>query len=158
VAVRLILVRHAHAGSKDQWHRADRLRPLDGVGRRQAERLERMLAPMKPVRILSSPYRRCLETMAPTAAKAGLDIERRRALEPDTPAKALALIRQMTAPGSPSGVVLCTHGEILGAVLAQLAKQDGVRLPRRPPGLKGCAWVLDVRRGKLVGARYVPPR
>ena len=156
--MRLILVRHAHAGRKDQWHRSDRLRPLDGLGRRQAERLERMLAPSKPVRILSSPYRRCLETMAPAAASFGLDIERSRALEPDTPARALALIRQLAAPGSASGVVLCTHGEILGAVLTQMAKQDGARLPRRPPGLKGCAWVLDVRRGKLVGARYVPPR
>jgi 8-oxo-dGTP diphosphatase len=158
VALRLILVRHAHAGRKDQWHRSDRLRPLDGPGRRQAERLVRVLSPMKPARILASPYGRCVETMTPTAARTGLDIERRRALEPDSPAKALALIRQLTAAGSPSGVVLCTHGEILGAVLAQLAKQDGVRLPRRPPGLKGCAWVLDVRRGKVVGARYVPPR
>ena len=74
------------------------------------------------------------------------------------PHAALALIRQLSAPGSPSGTVLCTHGEILGAVLAQMAEQDGVRLPRRPPGLKGCAWVLDVRRGKLVSARYVTPR
>jgi phosphohistidine phosphatase SixA len=157
VAVRLILVRHAHAGRKDQWHRADRLRPLDAAGRRQAERLERVLAPMKPVRILSSPYRRCLETMAPSAAKFGLDIERCRDLAPDSPARALDLIRQLSVPHSPSGVVLCTHGEILGAVLAEMAQQDKVRLPRRPPGLKGCAWVLDIRRGKLTGARYVTP-
>ncbi|HUO49927.1 MAG TPA: phosphoglycerate mutase family protein [Acidimicrobiales bacterium] len=156
--MRLILVRHAHAGRKDQWHRSDRLRPLDALGQRQAGRIEQVLAPMKPTRIVSSPYRRCLETMAPAAASFGLDIERSRALEPDAPAKALALIRQLSAPRSPSGVVLCTHGEILGAVLTQMAREDGVRLPRRPPGLKGCAWVLDVRRGKLVGARYLTPR
>ena len=139
--MRLILVRHAHAGRKDQWQRADRLRPLDALGQRQAGRIERLLAPMKPTRILSSPYRRCLETMAPAAASFGLDIEPCRDLEPDAPARALALLRQLSRPGSPTGVVLCTHGEVLGALLTQLAEEDGVRLPRRPPGLKGLSLI-----------------
>ena len=156
--MRLILVRHGHAGRKDQWHRPDRLRPLDGRGQRQAQHLVQVLAPLRPTRIVSSPYKRCLQTMAPSADRFGLRVEQARVLAPDTPARALALIRRLTAPGSPTGVVLCTHGEVLAAVLADMAKQDGLRLPRRLPGLKGCAWVLDVRRGKLVAARYVTPR
>jgi hypothetical protein len=54
-------------------------------------------------------------------------------------------------------VVLCTHGEVIGDVLARLAREDGVRLSRRPPGLKGCVWVLDFHKGEVDGARYITP-
>jgi len=156
--MRLILVRHGHAGRKDQWHRPDRLRPLDARGQRQAQHLVQVLVPLQPSRIVSSPYKRCFQTMAPAADKLGLRVHQASALAPDAPARALALIRRLTVPHSPTGVVLCTHGEVLGAVLDEFAEQDGLRLERRPPGLKGCAWVLEFRRGKLVAARYVPPR
>jgi len=155
--VRLILVRHAHAGRKDQWRRPDRLRPLDARGRRQADRLVDVLVPLKPTRIVSSGQLRCLQTMAPLAATRRLEIERTSRLGPDTPAAALRLIRRLSAPHSRSGVVVCTHGEVLGEVLARMAREDGYVLPRRPPGLKGCVWVLDVRRGKLVTAQYIAP-
>jgi len=156
--VRLIVVRHGHAGRKDQWHRPDRLRPLDGRGQREAQHLVRVLAPLKPLRIISSPYRRCLETMAPTADRLHLRVERSTALVPDAPERALGLMRKLSVSDDASPVLLCTHGEVLAAVLRAMAEEDGVRLPRRLPGLKGCAWVLDARRGKLRAARYVPPR
>jgi 8-oxo-(d)GTP phosphatase len=158
VAMQLVLVRHGYAGRKDQWHRADRLRPLSPRGQRQAEHLVDVVASLKPTRLISSPHLRCLQTTAPLAAHVGLEVERTPALAPDAPVVALGLVRELSTPRSPSGVVLCTHGEVMGAVLTEMAAADGVELERRPPGLKGCAWVLDVRRGKLVDARYVPPR
>ncbi len=154
----LILVRHAHAGRKDQWNRPDRLRPLDARGRRQAEYLVKVISPLKPKRIVSSPHTRCMQTMAPTAAAVGIEVERSPALAPDAPVVALGLIRELSAPRSPSGVVLCTHGEVMGAVLQELAAEDGFKFERRPPGLKGCVWLLDFRLGKLWGARYLAPR
>jgi 8-oxo-(d)GTP phosphatase len=155
--VRLILVRHGHAGRKDQWPRADKLRPLDPRGHRQAVRLVDVLMPLKPTRIISSGHLRCLQTMQPLAALTGLEMERSGALAPDSVLEALALVRDLSGPPTRSGTVLCTHGEVLGIVLKELAAHDGVALGRRPPGLKGCVWILEMRRRKLTSAEYVPP-
>lgn len=46
---------------------------------------------------------------------------------------------------------------MIGEVLVVLAKEDGVALSRRPPGLKGCVWVLDFDHGKVSAARYIVP-
>jgi broad specificity phosphatase PhoE len=177
----ILLVRHGHAGTKEGWAGDDRLRPLDARGRRQAEHLVGIVVPMHPTRLLSSPHARCLQTMEPVAAKTGLVIEEEGALTPDAPQRALELVRSLSAPPSPAElspaelssselspvepapvepaarIALCTHGEVIGDVLAALAKQDGVRLSRRPPGLKGCVWVLDFRKGKVDTARYIAP-
>lgn len=155
--MRLILVRHGHAGRKDQWPQPDRLRPLSPTGARQAELLVDLIAPLKPTRIISSPHLRCLQTIAPTASAAGRKIERSASLEPSAPAKALRLVRRLSAPKSKSGTVLCTHREILNVVLSEISKKDGVKLERRPPGAKGAVWFLDFRGAKLVAAHYVVP-
>jgi 8-oxo-(d)GTP phosphatase len=155
--VQLALVRHGHAGSKDEWRRADKLRPLSPRGHRQAEWLCDLLVPFKPVRILSSPHLRCIQTVQPLADRLELEIERSRALTPNAPTKALTLVRELSASGTRGGLVVCTHGEIMGSVLAELSKVDGVRVERRLPGLKGCVWFLTFRGGRLVEARYERP-
>jgi broad specificity phosphatase PhoE len=156
--VRLILVRHGYAGRKAQWHKDDTLRPLSPRGLQQAERLAGILLPLKPTRIISSPFLRCIQTMAPLASRVDVDVEPSLDLAPDAAIAAMGLIRKLTAPRSPSGVVLCTHGEVMGAVLTEMAAEDGLELERRPPGLKGCAWVLETQRSKVVGAQYIGPR
>lgn len=155
--MRLILVRHGHAGRKDEWHRADRLRPLSPTGNKQAELLVEVIAPLKPTRIISSPHLRCVQTIEPTASATGRTIEKSTSLTPSAPAKALRLVRRLSTPKSMSGVVLCTHREILNVVLSEISKKDGIELDRRPPGAKGAVWFLDFRRGKLVSARYTVP-
>ena len=62
----------ARPGPRDSWARADADRPLVSAGRRQARALVPLLACWRPERIVSSPWRRCLETVAPFAAAAGL--------------------------------------------------------------------------------------
>jgi len=156
-AVQMLLVRHGHAGTKEGWAGDDRLRPLDARGKRQAERLVPIIVPMNPTRLVSSPYTRCLQTMEPIAAKTGLGVEEDVALTPNAARQAVDRVRAL-AISEPSGpVVLCTHGEVIGDVLAALESEDGVRLSRRPPGLKGCVWVLDFRKGKVASARYITP-
>ena len=155
--MRLVLVRHGHAGTKEGWDGDDRLRPLDARGRRQARHLVEVIVPMEPARLLSSPYLRCLQTMELIAAKTGLGVIEEDALTPHDGPDALACIRQLAATEPSGAIVVCTHGEVIGDVLATLAREDGVRLGRRPPGLKGCVWDLDVRKNKVVGARYVSP-
>ena len=63
----VLVVRHAKAGDRSSWPGADRDRPLSGKGRRQAEALVDTLSDWKPVRILSSPFARCVQTVEPLA-------------------------------------------------------------------------------------------
>ncbi|HUY23273.1 MAG TPA: histidine phosphatase family protein [Acidimicrobiales bacterium] len=175
--MQLVLVRHGRAGTKEGWAGDDRRRPLDARGRRQAMHIADVVAPLRPDRILSSPSDRCIQTMEPLAAELGIPIEEGADLTPNAAHGALALVRSLSTPGSSdqgssdqgssgqgssdqgsSGtVVLCTHGEVIGVVLAALAAADGIRLPRRPPGLKGCVWVIEFRQGRVVSARYIAP-
>ena len=73
--VPLILVRHASAGSKSEWHRDDELRPLDSRGKQQAKLLAELLRCFGAGRVLSSPAERCLATVRPYAAAIGAEVE-----------------------------------------------------------------------------------
>ncbi|HEY5025233.1 MAG TPA: phosphoglycerate mutase family protein [Acidimicrobiales bacterium] len=153
----MMLVRHGHAGTKEGWAEDDRLRPLDARGRRQAEHLVGVIGPMEPTRLISSPYVRCLQTMEPIATKTGLAVDEDDSLVPNGGSQAIELIRALPSADASSRIVLCTHGEVIGDVLALVAREDDVRLRRRPPGLKGCVWVLEVHKGKVASARYLSP-
>jgi phosphohistidine phosphatase SixA len=60
----LYLLRHAHAGDPERWSGDDALRPLSEKGRRQSERVGRMLAAVDeaPDVLVSSPRVRAEET------------------------------------------------------------------------------------------------
>jgi 8-oxo-dGTP diphosphatase len=155
--VRLLFVRHGHAGTKEGWDGDDRLRPLDARGLRQAKHLLAVLSPFRPTAILSSPYLRCLQTVEPLATKRGLSVDEDEDLVPNAALKAVALVRRVSQPGSRNRLVLCTHGEVIGDVLATLTREDDLRLGHRSPGLKGCVWEIEFRKGKATTARYIPP-
>jgi broad specificity phosphatase PhoE len=155
--VQLVLVRHGHAGTKEGWPDDDRLRPLDARGRRQAEHLAQVIVPLGPVAIVSSPYMRCLQTVAPLAARTHLTVEEDDALVPDGATRALPALRLYAAQPGAQPVVLCTHGEVMGEVLQALAREDGLKVRRRTPGPKGCAWVLDFKKERADVARYIAP-
>ena len=91
------------------------------------------------------------------STKTGLPIEEDVAFTPNAAPRAVEVVRSLSAQDPSSRVVVCTHGEVMGEVLGVIASEDGIRLSRRPPGLKGCAWVLDFHKGKLDTARYVSP-
>jgi 8-oxo-dGTP diphosphatase len=128
-----ILVRHASAGDRDRWPVADRLRPLDHRGRLQAAALVEILRPLGVSRVLSSPYVRCLETVQPLAAALELPVEPDHRLAEGAGPGARELL-------SEPGVVCCTHGDIVEAVLGRGLK-------------KGAAVVLS--DGDVV--REIPP-
>jgi 8-oxo-(d)GTP phosphatase len=155
--VRIVLVRHGHAGTKEGWAGDDRLRPLDARGRRQAKHLLGVLVPLSPTRLVSSPYTRCLQTMELVSTKTGLPIEEDVAFTPNAAQRAVEVVRGLSSLDPSSRVAICTHGEVIGEVLGVIASEDGIRLSRRPPGLKGCAWILDFHKGKVATARYISP-
>jgi broad specificity phosphatase PhoE len=67
---RLHLVRHGRAAAG--WD-TDPDPDLDDVGRAQADAAARRLAPSGPLRVVTSPLRRCRSTAAPLAARWGVE-------------------------------------------------------------------------------------
>jgi phosphohistidine phosphatase SixA len=128
-----VLLRHASAGDRDRWPVADELRPLDARGRVQAAALVEILRPLDVRRVLSSPYVRCIETVQPLAAALELPVEPDDRLAEGAGHAAHDLVRE-------AGVVCCTHGDIVEAVLGRGLK-------------KGAAVVLS--DGNVV--REIPP-
>jgi phosphohistidine phosphatase SixA len=103
----LLLIRHAWAGDRDDWEGDDRERPLDERGRRQAEELVERLQPYPIEAILSSPARRCVETVEPLARARGLEIELRPELGEDRQeGEGVALVRSLAG----RDVAVCGHG------------------------------------------------
>jgi phosphohistidine phosphatase SixA len=102
-----VLVRHASAGDRDAWNGDDRLRPLDTRGRLQAEVLADLIGPLGVQRVVSSPYLRCVETVEPLAAELGVPVEQDDRLAEGAGRAAFELLHE-------DGVVLCTHGDVVG--------------------------------------------
>jgi broad specificity phosphatase PhoE len=150
----IYLVRHARAGDRSLWKQDDWLRPLSRAGRAQARGMLELLHDARFDRVLSSPYLRCIETVAPVAAARRLPIEPDDALGEGGDLDAVfAIVRKHIG----TGAVLCSHGDIIPAVLESLAA-SGIDLGPDPRCPKGCTWVLDAAGGsEVTGVRYLPP-
>jgi 8-oxo-dGTP diphosphatase len=112
--VPLLLVRHASAGDREQWVGDDRERPLDERGRKQAEQLVARLRSYPIDAILSSPARRCVETVEPLAHARGLEIEQRAELSDEQQVTdGVALVRSLAG----RDVVVCGHGGLERALV-----------------------------------------
>lgn len=107
------MVRHGCAGAKDDWSGPDDVRPLDDAGAHQAAAISELLTPERPVRLLSSPTVRCVDTLRSTAERVGLPIlQTDRLAVPAHPTAVLDLLANQ-----PGRTVLCTHGEVMAPLL-----------------------------------------
>lgn len=139
------VLRHGHARPKSAWAHADAERPLVRAGRIQAEALVDTLAAYAPNRVMSSPWRRCTETVEPFLAHngglLGAKLRTKNALSEDghrrNRAKTADLVRKLVGKRRP--VVLCTHRPVLGTLLGALAGRAEVGrsgdLPSKDPFL-----------------------
>jgi phosphohistidine phosphatase SixA len=146
------LVRHAKAGSRNGWVGPDEARPLTRAGREQADAIMRALGDQPVPRTLSSPYRRCVETLQPLATKLGLSVEVVTVLAEGE--SAAAVVELMTA--LPDDSVLCTHGDVLPAVIDVLASR-GMAVDGELDWRKGVTWVLERDGDEFVRAHALPP-
>ncbi len=71
----IILLRHAKARSRDKWRGPDGPRPLTRVGGMQALDLPPLLSAFGADHLVSSPWTRCVQTVAPYGAITRLDID-----------------------------------------------------------------------------------
>lgn len=142
----VLLVRHAVAENRFRWAGDDDHRPLTDRGRAQAQALVEQLSPMAPTDVSSSPSLRCVDTVAPLAAAAGVALRRADALAEGNGGAAADLVRSLLA--APGTAVLCTHGDVVPEVLDALGVDWGGRCQ------KGSTWVLDDGGAR---GRYLPP-
>ena len=143
-------MRHAHAGDRERWEGPDEARPLTDKGWRQARALAEWLAPLRPAKLLSSPYVRCVQTLEPLAEALSLTVLEDHRLAEGEPAK---LVLELLL-SCEEDVVASTHGDIIPAILEKLWRTGLVEDAR---WAKGSTWVLKAEGGRITSARYVAP-
>jgi 8-oxo-(d)GTP phosphatase len=144
---RVWLVRHADAGERRQ---PDDRRALDQHGRQQASALAQRLRAEGVTSIASSPSLRCRQTLEPLGAVLALDIEIRRDL-----AEGSGLRGVLPLLVSGQSVAACTHGDVLEALLRELAA-DGLVRPGAPAQKAG-TWCVRASLGIPTSAEYWAP-
>ena len=148
----MYLLRHARAGRRSAWKGDDELRPLSKVGRRQAAALLDLLADAEIEQIVSSPYVRCVQSVQALSAERDLEIDVVDELREGAPLEdALRLVEKVSGHST----VLCTHGDIVQALLTHY-KASGVKVGKLRME-KGSVWAFETRNGRVTKASYLPP-
>ncbi len=123
--VPVLVVRHGTARPRDSWARADADRPLIASGRRQADALRTLLACWRPEHILSSSWKRCVDTITPFAKASGVKVRTKTGLTERgfrrSPGKIRSHMLQLVNRARPS--VICTHRPVLPGVFRALREQ-----------------------------------
>jgi 8-oxo-dGTP diphosphatase len=104
-------------------------------------------------RILYSPTVRCQQTVQPLARDRLLEIEPATALGVDAGSTE---ILELFWDRRLANAVLCSHGETIGQLFAQLAGQ-GLVAPEPLHWPKGSAWLLHRTDWRQVHTRYLSP-
>ena len=132
------LVRHGSAGVRDDTNPDDDDRRLDSDGQLQARKLAEWLRHEPVTRIVSSPYRRCTDTVEPLVEVLGIGLEIDERLAEGTPIeKSWELVSEV---GSET-VVLCSHGDVIPDIIRR-AQLRGMHVPGKSGSSKGSAWTL----------------
>ncbi len=157
-SVRVLVIRHACAEDKRDWAGPDAERPLDAAGYRQAAALVTSLIGRPISRIVSSPTRRCIDTVVPLAHARGLQVEEDARLARHAPCE--HLLDGALAPEF-ADAVLCTHGELMSEVLV-VFRAAGVPIVAECTDdawllAKGAGWDLSVEDGRVTGLRHFHP-
>lgn len=143
----LILVRHGKAESRKSWQGSEATRPITPLGSAASYALGRELACYAPNRIVSSPWKRCVETVATFAHDSSLYIEQIAELtedhHEDKPKSTLSVLiseiqnldcnaqntqnTQNTEANINNSTVMCLHRPIIGTFFDYLR---GITKPR----------------------------
>ena len=157
--VPVFVIRHACAGDKHNWPGDDADRPLDEIGRRQAEMLAERLASAPIHRTLTSPAHRCVQTLEPLTQSLGLDIELLEELGPDGDPTYLRTL--VIALDAATGAI-CTHGELMRPLLTSF-RDNGTRILTQHDDDdwllgKGTAWELTLdSQGAVTTLEHIAP-
>ncbi len=151
VTTELVLVRHAHAGTREGWTGPDELRPLSRRGLAEVQRLTPVAGLFQPSRVISAEPVRCQETVAPL----GLPVELEPAFGEHSPAGVpgartalLALARRGRT------TVVCSQGKVIPPLLDSMRPQswplaDDFQTP------KGTGWLLAFAGNNSTGPQLI---
>lgn len=147
-----VLVRHARAVKRSVWNRPrvrdketdEATRPLtDDQGEVRARALVPVLAAYGVGRVVSSPWRRCMDTVGPYARAAGIDVVAEPALTELAHADSRKAARKVVSDvlrHRDVPVALCTHRPVLPSVMEVVSRYAPGKLlrsvPDRDPWLK----------------------
>ncbi|RFS82170.1 NUDIX hydrolase [Actinomadura spongiicola] len=144
-----VILRHACAGEKLDWREADELRPLDATGRTEAANLAGLLHAYGPARLVSSATARCVETVLPYARLTHEPVVTDAAFTvgDTSPDRAVERLLSLVADGVPT--IVCTHGEVVSALVTGLCKEMGEKSPDDPSLRKAEFWVAHLSGGSM---------
>ena len=153
--MRLYVVRHGDAGTRARWNGADESRPLTTSGHRQAVAIADALVSAGVGRLVSSPYRRCVQTLEPLATRLGLVVDDDpRLAEGAGGVDALTLADELCKENDAAAV--CSHGDVVPEMLRILmATTARFKDPLVWP--KGSTWVITWDGERWSKARYIAP-
>ena len=116
----LFLLRHAHAGDSGRWTGDDALRPLSDKGRRQSDRIGRMLAGVgeAPDLLITSPKVRAAQTAEVVAKALNVPVVEDRRLEGPLDAEVVGDI--LAAAGPATRPCLVGHDPDFSSLLGEL--------------------------------------
>lgn len=148
----IYLVRHSKAGERRVWKGEDVDRPLSKTGWKQSQAVARRLSKKKITALYASPYVRCMQTLEPLGALAGLPVQAEQRLFEDEPFE--PVLDLMNEVGD--GAVLCSHGDIIPAVINALVRR-GMEVETPPDWGKASVWVLRRKGDRITRGKVWPP-
>jgi 8-oxo-dGTP pyrophosphatase MutT (NUDIX family)/phosphohistidine phosphatase SixA len=140
----VLLVRHGSAGERAAWSGADRDRPLDDLGREQADMLARVFSAYDIHRALSADVLRCLDTVGPYAAQENIAVESEPLLSEAGQAAhpTAAAERLLNLVDARESVVVCSQGRAMPDLVVAMCMAYDVEPPRDPSVRKGGGWIM----------------
>lgn len=151
----LYLLRHAHAGDPERWSGDDAVRPLSDKGRRQAERVGRLLAGAEeaPDLLVTSPLVRAAETAEIVGKALGVEVVVDRRLVGPLFAEEVQDI--LLAAGPASRPCIVGHDPDFSSLLGELLGVSVV--PMRKGALARVDFDGSLRSGRGILRFLVPP-
>lgn len=138
----VIIQRHGAAQARSKWRKGDeQTRPLRRKGKKQAKALPPLVDAYAPSTVVTSPWRRCLDTIEPFAHLGGMDIVFKPELTEHAhaarPSRAAAVMERLIDESR--SVIVCTHRPVLPTLIAttKAATRPSAarKLPRENPYL-----------------------
>ncbi|MEW6871721.1 NUDIX hydrolase [Trueperella pyogenes] len=163
----VLIVRHARSVKRSVHAGSETTRPLTKTGKTRAKRLVGVLSGYGVVNIVSSPWKRCRDTVAPYALASGQDVDMCAALteaaHEEAPHAAAGVVNNVIRRGVPTAV--CVHRPTLPTLVAELAAFTPHplrrKLPAKDPWLKTgqilIAHVADWGGQRVVAYEQVRP-
>ena len=115
----VIILRHAKATPRDQWKKGEATRPLLPAGLLQAASLAKVLRAYSPKLVVTSSWKRCLDTVLPYLNKHKSKLMERSQLSElgakNGPKRTIKLVTKLVDSGK--GVVICSHRPALPTIV-----------------------------------------